>query len=97
MANKSEKLESKLGMVSMTLSVIHKEETTGNHRDNLYLSQSQLMGHMVQAIPVNNQVKLVNTVVSTAVNMGKAGTTGLKTPSHSGNSQFDFSTSIEQS
>ena len=52
---------------------------------------------MVKAIPINNRVKVVNTVVSTAVNMDKVDTTGLKTPSHSGCRQFDFSTLIEQS
>ena len=56
---------------------------------------------MAKAIPINNRVKVVNTVVntvvSTAVNMDKADTTGLKTPNHSGCSQFDFSTLIEQS
>ena len=52
---------------------------------------------MVKANMVSNQVKVVNTVVSTVVNMDRADTTGLKTPSHSGSSQFDFSTSIEQS
>ena len=84
-------------MVLMNLSII-QEETTGNHRDNSSLSQS-LLTHHFHKVRVNTVkvVKVVSMVVHTVVHTVKVATTGQKTPNLSGCSQFDFSTSIEQS